>query len=297
LEKVEKAYALDPLDELVLQLRAMVKSKLGRESEGLADLDALVAATQSKNAKYLAMRGNARFDVGMDLEALADLDAAIALDPTVPLWIFLRSVIKCELKEMMEAFASAERAIALDPEEPLIVHWYGKLRFKMFKDPESLAFYDRALAMGPNNHDKAVILHDRAKAKQELGKDEEALDDLEIVLDLEPGNAEALYLRGLVMAKLGRLEAAAADVEAADALRTVEVNALMVGGSAKAALGRLEEALAMLNRAHVADPESAEILYRRRLVYEALGDEEKAWEDAERILVLRKADLKDAEGA
>lgn len=75
---------------------------------------------------------------------------------------------------------------------------------------EGAELCDKAVRVGDYD---APVLDSRAMLYHRLGRDEEALKDIDAVLRKQPGMAASLYLRGVILSKRGDRAAAARDIE------------------------------------------------------------------------------------
>ncbi|MFN0204798.1 MAG: PA14 domain-containing protein [Planctomycetota bacterium] len=91
------------------------------------------------------------------------------------------------------AYADFEEAAKLFPDFPETYRNRGVLLGEEKKYTEAIVQFDRALAVNSNDAD---ALMNRAICKFELGDVEKAIDDIEIVLLLDPGRERAVKLRG-----------------------------------------------------------------------------------------------------
>ncbi|MSO64840.1 MAG: hypothetical protein EXQ85_03395 [Alphaproteobacteria bacterium] len=117
-----------------------------------------------------------------------------------------------------------------------------------FKLPADVAaILDRRVFSLPIGEDVVGLALLRAQERVRAGRAEEAMPDLAMVLEREPGNAEALGQRGLALATKGNFAGARADLSAAleamaefDAMRP-----LLLAARAQAAFGTAQYATAI----------------------------------------------------
>ncbi len=123
-----------------------------------------------------------------------------------------------------------------------------------------------------------------AQALNTLGRREEALAVFDAACAYDPPNAEAFYLRGLLLAETDRLDDAMASL-----MRAVEINpsngrAWYNLGLAYSQTGDLVRALDALDKAHQAMPESADAAYAAATIHLRRRDRFKAIESLQRGL-------------
>ena len=132
----------------------------------------------------------------------------------------------------------------------------------------------------------AEAYNDRGLAKSEIGRDEEALADLDEAIRLDPEFAAAWNNRGSAKSEIGRHEEALADLDNAIRLDSTKATAWYNRGSAKNALGRYEEALEDLDNAIRLDPELAVAWSNRGLAKSEIGRDEEALADLDEAIRL-----------
>jgi tetratricopeptide (TPR) repeat protein len=114
--------------------------------------------------------------------------------------------------------------------------------------------------------DDVELLTDRAVAAASLGRNFEAIDDLNKVIDLDPARAEAFVYRAGAWRQAGRAELAADDIARALAIDPGNAEAYLERGLLRAAAGRPAEARADWLRAAERAPGSpTEELARRQI--------------------------------
>jgi tetratricopeptide (TPR) repeat protein len=148
---------------------------------------------------------------------------------------------------------------------------------------EALDDLNRALELEPNN---VHALWNRGEIYRLLGRYDEALDDLNRALKLEPNNVHALDNRGVTYRMLGRYDEALDDLNRALKLEPNNVFALWNRGEIYRLLGRYKEALRDLNRALKLEPNNVYALGNRGATYRMLGRDEEALDDLNRALEL-----------
>jgi tetratricopeptide (TPR) repeat protein len=114
--------------------------------------------------------------------------------------------------------------------------------------------------------DDVELLTDRAVAAASLGRNFEAIDDLNRVIDLDPARAEAFVYRAGAWRQAGRAELAADDIARALAIDPGNAEAYLERGLLRAAAGRPADARADWQRAAERAPGSpTEELARRQI--------------------------------
>jgi tetratricopeptide (TPR) repeat protein len=156
---------------------------------------------------------------------------------------------------------------------------------------------------------RARVEFDKGIALMNPGDYEQAVDQFTRALEIWPDMAEAYLNRGIVLHALGQREAAVADLE-----RALELNSRLA--RARTELGQIHlenrdqtKALEELTKSIEIEP-TTDAYYQRGLLYESLGEHQKAIEDydkaiserrdspfAYRARALAKQNLGDMEGA
>jgi Flp pilus assembly protein TadD len=82
---------------------------------------------------------------------------------------------------------------------------YKKGLFQYYREgnhPEAIRYFDQAIEIDPS---LAMAWHDRGICLRELGKDEEALKNIDKACELEPDNEEFLFNRAELLKRIGIL--------------------------------------------------------------------------------------------
>jgi tetratricopeptide (TPR) repeat protein len=130
----------------------------------------------------------------------------------------------------------------------------------------------------------------RGQALARSGKIEQALDEFNTALQLNPHNAQALYNRGLLYQGEKQHEQAIEDFTAANGLTPQRPEPLLARAISYLALDKVKEAAADLDEAVQDDPQNAEIWLTRGIAYERLGDKTRAAESYGHALNIRPRD-------
>jgi tetratricopeptide (TPR) repeat protein len=175
----EAARALDPAAAGVVELVARLKAEAGDLAGALALLDERIAVGGDRRPALREMKASLVGEFGDAAEAVKLFDALIAEKPGSP--SLLNGL--CWVK--------ATRAVMLDT---------------------ALRNCTDAIEL---SSDTMQALDSRAMVWYRMGRDTEALRDLDAVLAQHPGMAASRYLRAIILGKLGRKEDAARDFRVA----------------------------------------------------------------------------------
>ncbi|WSB58631.1 tetratricopeptide repeat protein (plasmid) [Streptomyces cellulosae] len=192
--------------------RGHVSLTAGRHDEALADFDRALELDPGQDWA-LASRAKAYRVQGRYQEALADLDCALGIDPEYIEAYAERSRCLRQLERWDHAVRDMTRAAELDSE----TSWYraqlADLLLDLGRYPEALQEIGRSLASpdedGPSS--RAWPYARRAWALHCLGRDAEALPDLEHALALDDSCWWVLAARGWLLWEAGELNQAKQD--------------------------------------------------------------------------------------
>jgi tetratricopeptide (TPR) repeat protein len=229
----------------------------------------------ANRAQLLAMTGRAE-------EALADYTRAIAADPGYPDYYLDRGNLLHKLGRPEEALADYEAVMRLSPPFPEAYYNRSELRFAAGDLDGARADLDHTLELDPEFTPAYV---NRGGLNGARGDHEAARKDVERGLALAPRDPHLLCVLGQVELAEGRHPEARAAFDQA-----LEADAdLVAGWAGRAELayarGEHDAALADLDRA-LKLAETAELLFNRSVVHQALGRPGEARRD-----LLRAAEL------
>lgn len=148
---------------------------------------------------------------------------------------------------------------------------------------EAIDNYDEAIRLNPNY---AVAYNNRGLARSKMGDKQGAFDDYNRAIYLNPNSAETYYNRGSVRADLGDKQGAFKDYSQALSLEPNLVAAYNNRGNVRYELGDLRGAIEDYDRAISLNPNLAEIYSNRGLAKSKLQDKEGAIEDYNRSISL-----------
>ena len=206
------ALDIDPTLAWALGSRGQAHQQAGRYDQAAADLTAALELDPTLTWA-LVHRAKAYRVQGRYQEALADLDCVLGIAPEHIAAYAERSRCLQQLERWERAVHDMTRAAELDFE----TSWYRVQLADLFLDlgryAEALQEIDRSLASpdesGPSSHAWPYVL--RAWALHCLGRDAEALPDLEHALVLDDSYWRALAARGWLLWEAGELTQAEQD--------------------------------------------------------------------------------------
>ena len=145
-------------------------------------------------------RGRALLELGRYEDADQAFVAATEAQPNSAVgWLGQADVrIRTGVRDV--AARLVEKALSADPESGPAWHLKGDLQRTLGNLDEAMTSYERSINFSPERLDVRVS---RAVALIELGRDSEALQDIEFVEEKSPNHALSSYLRGLILKRQG----------------------------------------------------------------------------------------------
>ena len=160
----------------------------------------LVEVGEGSPAFHLLM-GKAHLNRGEYDDAIKEIEAAAQADPKLPFVHFNLGLAYVHKQEYDRARAEFQKDIAIEPDAPFSFEQLGSLEATNGNDEEAAKNYRAALKIDPKRIDSLMGL---AKIDEHGHHYAAALQELERVINLEPNNAAARYLRGQVLMHVGR---------------------------------------------------------------------------------------------
>ena len=259
-------------------------------------------------------RGVAHADLGEYDKAIEDYTQAIAQAPKLTAAYKNRGNAYRKLKQYDKAVDDYTQAISLDSKDAMAYYDRGNAYSCLGKYAKTIEDYTRFLGLNPQN---AMVYNNRGLAYADLGEYEKAIEDYTCAVDLEDKFAVAYNNRGYAYAKLGKYPEAIADYDQAIKLNPELTGAYYNRGGTYADLGEYDKAIKDYTQAITLDPElamaynnrgfvqyylkqypaavkdftlaikyapmTAAFYINRAKVYRALGQEDKAEADEERV--------------
>ena len=165
---------------------------------------------------------------------------------------------KLDRSDFEGAIADYTAAINLNPaDKNQLAEGYNSRGFakdNLGRREEAIEDYDEAIRLNP---EFAAAWNNRGLAKSQLGHHEEAIANLDEAIRLDSENATAWYNRGFAKDNLGRHEETIADLDEVIRLNPENARAWHNRGLAKNKLDRHKEAIADFDEAIRLDPEYA----------------------------------------
>jgi tetratricopeptide (TPR) repeat protein len=205
--------------------------------------------------------------------------------PRAPIWkdsVFRQARAAHERGSLAEAERGYNELLATDPEHAEALHMLGVLRFQEEKLPDAEALIRRSI----DRRASPLALANHAAVLANLGRREEALEDLDAALRLNPTHPRALLQAGQILVELGRSGEALDAYDRLLAGAPTFVDGLCQRSALLRSLGRFQEALASCDQALTIDNRSFDTLKERGSVLQGLGRHEDAIEAFGRALAM-----------
>ncbi len=215
LPDLDRAIELDPDLAEAVRWRGDIYFWQGEYDRAVPDL---VHATEldPDDTYSRAMLGMYHYREGNYAEAISRYDEALATDQTDLVLYYHRAFARAQSGADDAAREDFDKVLLLEPKHSGAHYGRGKLRYRVGQYEEAIA--DFAAAIVDENwqfadfyfpHDNPYF--DRARAYLELGDIENALADLNTLIEMDLAWYEAYYQRGIIYKEQGRIEDAIAD--------------------------------------------------------------------------------------
>ncbi|MER5216120.1 tetratricopeptide repeat protein [Streptomyces sp. NPDC002838] len=250
-EAAARSLELDPRNQNLLLIRALLRGDQDRHADALVDIDrALAIAPRSLTA--LHNKGATLLALWRPAEALDVLRRAAEIKPDDgDVWYnIMRAAYRLERYEQAREYWEEARRLRGDSAGLLV--YKGLIHRRLHgHDEKELACYEQALELDPKS---AWAWFSRGETLHQLDRSQEALPCYDRAVDLVPGYAEAWNRKSSVLQGLGRHEEALSWID--HAVEAVPDDPMVWGhkGRTLIELGRLEEALPCFERWRELDP-------------------------------------------
>ena len=187
-------------------------------------------------------------------------------------------------KDAQPALFAYDEAIRLRPDYPEAYNNRGNAKQDLGRNGDAIADYDEAIRLRP---DLPEAYYNRGAAKQDLGRHGDAIADYDEAIRLRPDYPGAYNNRGNAKRALDRNGDAIADYDEAIRLRPDLPEAYNNRGNAKRALGRHGDAIADYDEAIRLRPDFPEAYNNRGAAKQDLGRNGDAIADYDEAIRLR----------
>ena len=195
-------------------IRGVARSRMEEYDDAIADFTRALEI-DGENARLYDERGVAFDEKGEHDLAVADLDKAVELQHDFVDGYYHRGEARANRGEFKLAISDFTRALKINDRDPAIYCARGFVRVETGANARVIADLTRALELaeefGDDMSDWTGAYYQRAMAYQMTDKPELAVVDLDFVLNAEPDNFAAHFLRGEVYLDMKQYEPAIAD--------------------------------------------------------------------------------------
>ncbi|CAI2177463.1 2203_t:CDS:2 [Funneliformis geosporum] len=192
---LNKALSLDPKNIFALETRGALYNVFKKHEDALEDLN-LALELDPNNSWALSYRGEVLAALGRNDDALYDLNQVLQSLPNWGYPLALRGAVYRSMKFHTQALLDLDRAITNIRDKAFNISYEtkalcnrGAVYHILGRDQEALADLNKILLREPND---ILALTERSIIYSSLGEFDVALKDLEIILRFEPDNADAL---------------------------------------------------------------------------------------------------------
>jgi tetratricopeptide (TPR) repeat protein len=208
-ETLERFLSTAPDHIQARQLLGVSLVALGRDADGVAQLEPISEATDDPTALYSLGLAYLRLNRS-ELETIISRLAASSTGK--PLGFLLRGQWLLSNLEFKQAAAELEAAAKFDPDLPRLQYSLGLSYLKLSRSQEALACFERELRQSPQDFSTLYYL---AYVHESSGRLDAARGRIEEARKLEPQSPEANALLGKILFKQGKAAEAVAPLESA----------------------------------------------------------------------------------
>ena len=194
----------------LLETRSDNYLEMGMVNEALDDMTKCVELSEGGDAAYYrGMRAHIYRCNGQYSEAIEDLNALIDYYPTEAYGYYARGWCKELSGDESAAFEDYNEGIAVDEDYPYIYLMRGEIYLKRGMTQEANMDFEQVIQ-------KDTIVEDgtcRQYALHFLGRDDEALEWMDKLIDTDPDDPGHWYDKSCLLARMGRLEESVAALQ------------------------------------------------------------------------------------
>lgn len=236
----DEAIRLAPDEPIAYSNRAAALGELGRHDESLLSLDAALERGADMPETNIN-RATALKALNRNPEALDAVSLILKSDPEHPGALSVRGGILVDSGEYEEALRDINASLRLRSGFPKTHFNRGLALYRTGKYSQALQAFEQASVtenVPPQSQTDPFLLHyHRAMALVELDRDEEALDQYSAAIALRPEDTAALFNRGVTNCDLSHFEDAVNDFQS---VISIEPNHADAASGLKYALDKLE---------------------------------------------------------
>ena len=227
------------------------------------------------------VRGLSRVYQGRYEDAMADFREGLRLEPGNN--SMRHNLILClmRLNKSEEAIMATDTLIASSPKYAPAMVMRSDLLWEMGDSTGALEWVDKALDV--NRYDP-VMLHHRGVMLARLERYEEAEEDMDRSIYLDPGNANSYITRAMIRYFRNNLNGALADYDMSVDIDPANITAHYNRGNLRAQIGDDNRAIQDFDIVIAAEPDNMMAVFYRGVLREQTGDYRGAERDITRVL-------------
>jgi tetratricopeptide (TPR) repeat protein len=241
----------------VLRMRAYSTAVLGQPDRAL-ELISLAIESDSNDAQSWALKGRILTDMKRDMEALGCLGKALDIEPNYVLALSNKGFVLTRLgssyrKEALECF---NKAISIQKNDAILMFNRGHVLQELGMDKEAIKDFDAAIDLDSKNGCTFCL---RGLSKTRLGEHKDALSDFNKAFEIgiRKGCAGCHQYRATALASLGKDKEALEEIDEAMKIDDKDANVWAAKADLLIGLKRTEEAKGSLEVALKLKPDDA----------------------------------------
>lgn len=308
-QKAIDCYSVNPLDYLIwpcLNNRAQAYKLTGRAD--LAAEDRKRAAVYDRLDEAAKMREQGELEL-----AIERIDKTLAEDSmNADLW-FMRGIVSSAQRRHWQAIADFTRAIRFSPTSTVIYYFRGDCFEQLGMHQRAIEDFTHVINANPKlvaynfvcetgrlrdqflrDDTYPVVVADvrylRAQSLSALGKNQQALADLDSVLAFDKTDEKALSRRAELVLRMGKVSDAINDYTRAIESNSTDWKKLKERADAYLHLGRNQEALADLTKIISLNNKDPGAYLLRAVAFQSIGDFQRAADDFSTVTKLNPRD-------
>jgi tetratricopeptide (TPR) repeat protein len=212
LDDVNRVLARDPADVEARSLRALIRARLRRNDEAVADLQELAAAHVDSRRVNLRM-AETYSELDEDEPAIELFSRVLSSDPDNSIALHGRLVCLATLGRHTQALDDVNKLIMSEPDSADYVSHRALIKADVGLKQESLRDFDLAVNLAARV--TAFIHGNRGLLLYSMGQYDRAYKDFDAVVSEKPDHIRMRHHRAMTASHLGRKEAALADADIA----------------------------------------------------------------------------------
>lgn len=286
--------------------QGLVKIKAG-DFQGAIESLSCAIREEPENPSVYYQRGLGLFELQDQQGAIADYTKALELDPQYFEAYLARAIAYLDRKNLSAALEDVQKATELNPQSAPGQQLLGLIYKQQGKTQRAISAYQQAANLFLTQQDepncrRCIDIYRQlqtllpptpqdflAQVKQKItqGKSSEVIVDLDWMLQLDPQNAQALCLRGVVYSQAGNHSQALEDLNQALSLAPQDWEVRMHRGVIRRLVGDALGAIADFNQLLQENPQSSEAYANRGFARCHLQDYRQGIEDFSRAIALQ----------